>query len=286
MEILRTTAEMVRWSAESRAAGHTVALVPTMGFFHEGHLALMKRAGQLADRVVVSLFVNPTQFGPGEDLASYPRAFDHDAAKAGQVGVDVLFCPEPAEIYPPGFQTSVVVAGITRTLCGQSRPQHFAGVTTVVSKLFNLVQPRWAVFGAKDFQQLAVIRRMVVDLNMPVEIVGHPIVREQDGLAMSSRNSYLDPDQRQQALGLSRGLQAAQQRAAAGERDSAQVVRLVRDVLVAHGPCDIDYVEIVNKNTLEGSAIIDDEAVLAVAVRIGKTRLIDNCCLLHGEDNV
>lgn len=277
---------MIRWAAISRAEGHSIALVPTMGFFHEGHLALMRRAVTLADKVVVSLFVNPTQFGPGEDLGSYPRAFDLDAAKAQDAGVTLLFCPEPDDMYPPGFQTAVDVSGITKTLCGNSRPHHFAGVTTVVSKLFNLVQPQYAVFGEKDFQQLAVIRRMVVDLNVPVEIVGHAIVREKDGLAMSSRNSYLARDERQQALCLWRSLQEAQQHVLAGERESAKIKKIVHDVIVHHGPCEIDYIEIINKDTLVSSARIDDDAILALAVRIGKTRLIDNCHLLHGENNV
>lgn len=286
MEIIKTTADMIRWSAQIQAAGQSIALVPTMGFFHEGHLALMTRAGSLADKVVVSLFVNPTQFGPGEDLGSYPRAFELDADKAREAGVAALFCPEPVDMYPPGFQTTVAVSEITTKLCGKSRPHHFAGVTTVVAKLFNIVQPQFAVFGEKDFQQLAVIRRMVADLNMAVEIVGHAIVRESDGLAMSSRNSYLNQDERQQALCLWHSLQEARRHVVGGERQSAQVEKIVRDVISNHGPCHIDYIEFVNKDTLESSATIDVDVILALAVRIGKTRLIDNGHLLHGEDNV
>ncbi|MDR9501732.1 MAG: pantoate--beta-alanine ligase [Desulfurivibrionaceae bacterium] len=286
MEILKTTAEMMRWSANMQAARMSVALVPTMGFFHAGHISLMRMATRKADQVVVSLFVNPAQFGPGEDLTSYPQAFECDVAQARQAGVAVLFCPEPAEMYPPGFQTSVVVGGITRKLCGKSRPHHFGGVTTVVSKLFNLVRPHYAVFGEKDFQQLAVIRRMVVDLNIQVEIIGHHLVREKDGLAMSSRNAYLDRAERQQALCLWHGLQAARQHAMAGERRSAEIIKIARDVIGQHGSCAIEYIEIINKDTLESRAIIDEDVILALAVRIGQTRLIDNGCLLHGEDHV
>lgn len=277
---------MVQWSANAQSDSMSVGLVPTMGFFHDGHLSLMRRAGKVADRVVVSLFVNPTQFAPGEDLGSYPRAFERDAAMAKEVGVAALFCPVESEMYPSGFQTSVAVSELTQKLCGKSRPHHFGGVTTVVSKLFNLVRPRYAIFGEKDFQQLAVIRRMVIDLNFQVEVIGHPIVREKDGLAMSSRNSYLTERERQQALCLWRSLQEARQHVLAGELKSVKLAKIVRDVIVNHGPCDIDYIEFINKDTLERSAIVDNDVILALAVRIGKTRLIDNCHLLHGEDNV
>ena len=277
---------MVRWVEDIRGQGQTIALVPTMGFFHDGHLSLMREAGKLADNVVVSLFVNPTQFAPGEDLDSYPKAFDEDVAKATKSGVTVLFCPEPDEMYSPGCQTSVIVSGITQKLCGKSRPHHFAGVTTVVSKLFNLVRPHVALFGEKDYQQLAVIRRMVEDLNFQVDIVGHPIVREDDGLAMSSRNSYLSKVERQQALCLWHSLQEARKSVCGGERESAVIESVVRETIYSHGHCQIDYIELINKNTLESSARIDDDVILVLAVRIGKTRLIDNGLLLHGEDNV
>ncbi len=274
------------WSAAMQAKGHTIALVPTMGFFHVGHLSLMSRAGELADKVVVSLFVNPTQFAPGEDLQSYPRAFDLDLAKARDAGVSALFCPEPEDMYPPGFQTTVSVAEITKKLCGKSRPHHFAGVTTVVTKLFNLVRPQVALFGEKDFQQLAVIRRMVADLNVQVEIIGHPIVREKDGLAMSSRNSYLESDERKQALCLWRSLQEARKQVEAGERQSAKIEKNIRTVIQSYGHCHIEYIEFIHKDTLESSTTIEDDVILAMAVRIGKTRLIDNGRLLYGEDNV
>lgn len=285
MEIFKTTAELTRWSSATRAEGKTIALVPTMGFFHEGHLSLMRMAAEIADRVVVSLFVNPTQFAPGEDFDSYPRAFDLDKDKARGIGVAALYCPDSADMYPPGFQTSVNVSGITQKLCGESRPHHFAGVTTVVNKLFNLVQPQYAVFGEKDFQQLAVVRRMVVDLNMQVEIVGHPIVREKDGLAMSSRNSYLTKEERQQALCLWHSLQEARRSVLAGERESVRVKKIVRDVMNNHGKSHIDYIEIIHKDTLESSALINADVILAMAVRLGKIRLIDNGPLLLGEDN-
>ncbi len=286
MEIIKTAAEMTRWSTDSRKSGQTIALMPTMGYFHEGHLTLMREAGKVADHVVVSLFVNPTQFGPGEDLQSYPRAFEEDSAKANETGVAVLFCPEPDEMYPPGFQTSVIVSGITDKLCGKSRPHHFAGVTTVVNKLFNVVQPQKALFGEKDFQQLAVIKRMVTDLNMSVEVVGHPIVREKDGLAMSSRNAYLDKNERQQALCLWHSLQEAKKQAQSGELNCAKMKTIVRDTINNHGQCQIDYIEFINKDTLDSCARIDDDVILALAVRIGKTRLIDNDRLLRGENNV
>ena len=202
--------------ATYRRAGERIAFVPTMGFLHAGHLALMQHARTLADRVVVSIFVNPTQFGPNEDLSRYPRDPEGDASKAGSVGVDLIFSPEPATMYPTGFQTYVEVRELERGLCGDRRPGHFVGVATVVLKLFNLVQPHVALFGDKDYQQLQVLRRMVADLDVPVEVVGLPIVREADGLAMSSRNAYLGPEERQHALALSRGLAAARARWAAG----------------------------------------------------------------------
>lgn len=264
---------------------HPLALVPTMGFFHEGHLSLMRRAGELADRVVVSLFVNPSQFAANEDLDAYPRALERDATLAEAEGVAVLFCPEADDIYPPGFQTTVAVSELTSKLCGKSRPHHFAGVTTVVAKLFNLCQPHVAVFGEKDFQQLAVIRRMVQDLNMPIDIIGHPIVREHDGLAMSSRNAYLDTSQRRQALCLWHAIEEVRKVVGAGERDCAKITQIVQDVIVSHGPCHIDYIELINKDTLARSNRIDADVFLVMAVRIGTTRLIDNSRLLHGEES-
>ncbi|HBT81945.1 MAG TPA: pantoate--beta-alanine ligase, partial [Desulfuromonas sp.] len=226
-------------------------------------------------------FVNPTQFGPSEDLSTYPRDLEADLALARAAGVDVVWTPTPQEVYPAGYATWVAVeGGLTTTLCGASRPGHFRGVTTVVSKLFNVVQPDVALFGEKDFQQLAVIRQMVRDLNFPIEIVGMPIVREADGLAMSSRNVYLTPDQRRQALVLSQALALARELAAAGERESATILATLRQLIAAQPDARIDYLHICHQTTLQEQARIDAAAVLLLAVFIGKTRLIDNGFLL------
>lgn len=274
---------MASWAMEQRRQGKRIGFVPTMGYFHEGHLALMARAGHEADQVVVSLFVNPSQFGENEDFATYPKDFERDARLAREQGVDVLFCPEAEEMYPAGSQTTVQVAGLTQGLCGASRPGHFDGVTTVVAKLFNLVLPHVALFGQKDFQQLTVLRRMVADLNFPIEIIGHPIVREQDGLAMSSRNSYLSERQRQQALCLSQALTRAQKSCRAGERSAAALAAQVQQWLVAEPEVVIDYIKIIDDRSLNGCDTIDEHTVLALAVKIGTTRLIDNCWLLGEE---
>ena len=283
MEIIRTPVAMTAWANRMIAAGDSIALVPTMGYFHEGHLSLMRQARKLAKRVVVSLFVNPIQFGPQEDLSRYPRDFDRDAALAEQEGVDVLFAPAVAAMYPEGSQTRVAVAGLTGGLCGGSRPGHFEGVTTVVAKLFHLVKPRFAVFGQKDFQQLAVIRRMTADLNWDIEIVGHPIVREADGLAMSSRNVYLSAGERQSALGLSRAIRHARQRVREGLADAAVLLREVREILTATPGIAVEYVECVDEKTLAPAARLAPGVVLAMAARVGTTRLIDNDNLFAEE---
>lgn len=277
MDILKTPETMRQWSAEAKRSGKTVCLVPTMGFFHEGHLSLMRRGAELCDLVVVSLFVNPTQFGPNEDLDRYPRAFERDCALLEREPVAVLFAPAPERMYPLGFQTEVRVTGLSTHLCGASRPGHFTGVATVLCKLFNIVCPDAAVFGEKDFQQLSVIRRFVADLNIPVRIVGHPIVREADGLAMSSRNSYLDPDNRAAALSLSSGLELARTRAADGERSAAALSRAVEEHIRSFTATEIDYVRFVDCDSLEPVETVDARTVLAMAVRVdGKVRLIDN----------
>ena len=278
MQIIRHPAAMTAWAKEQAKAGRRIGLVPTMGFFHEGHLSLMRRAGQLADQVVVSLFVNPTQFGPQEDLAAYPRNFERDCAMAEAAGVAVLFAPEAAEMYPAGFSTTVTVgAELTGQLCGAARPGHFAGVATVVCKLFCIVRPNVAVFGEKDWQQLAVIRRMTADLNLGVEIVSHPIVREADGLAMSSRNTYLGPQQREAALSLSRALALARKLAAEGERSAERLTAKLRDFIHAFPEAVVDYISFVHQLTLQETAEVDADTVLALAVKIGgKVRLIDN----------
>ncbi len=264
------------WSAAEQRAGKRVALVPTMGFLHAGHLALVREARRRADRVVVSIFVNPTQFGPHEDFARYPRDLDRDLALLAPLAVDVVFAPEPAQVYPAGFATYVVPEKLTDGLCGRSRPGHFKGVCTVVAMLFGMSRANLAVFGEKDFQQLQIIRRMTRDLWLPVEIIGHPIVREPDGLALSSRNSYLSPAERRDALALSRALTAVAAQFAAGERSAEALVETAKSVLATARSARIDYVEIVDPETLAPLARIEREAVCALAVFVGRTRLIDN----------
>jgi pantoate--beta-alanine ligase len=278
MKIISYSDEMTAWAKEQAKSGCSIGLVPTMGFFHAGHLSLMRRAGQLADRVVVSLFVNPTQFGPQEDLVAYPKNFECDCAMAAEAGVAVLFAPEARAMYPAGFNTTVTVGTeLTGQLCGASRPGHFAGVATVVCKLFSIVRPELAVFGEKDWQQLAVIRRMTADLNLGVEIVAHPIVREADGLAMSSRNTYLLPQQREAALSLSRALALARKLAAEGERSAERLIIVLRDFIHSFPETAVDYISFVHQDTLQEVAEVDEETVLALAVKIGgRVRLIDN----------
>ncbi len=278
MLIIRYPAEMTAWAKEQAKAGRSIALVPTMGFFHEGHLSLMRMAARRADAVAVSLFVNPTQFGPQEDLAAYPRNFERDCAMAEAAGVAALFAPDAAEMYPAGFSTAVTVGKeLTGQLCGASRPGHFAGVATVVCKLFQIVRPDLAIFGEKDFQQLAVIRRMTADLNLGVEIVSHPIVREEDGLAMSSRNTYLLPQQRESALSLSHAIALARKLAAEGERSAAKLTAILRDFIHSFPETEVDYISFVHQHTLQEAAEVDADTVLALAVKIGgKVRLIDN----------
>ena len=280
MEIITTAQQMREWSAAQQGTGLSLALVPTMGYFHEGHLALMRKAAEEADRVVVSLFVNPIQFAPGEDLSRYPRDLDRDQALAEEVGVDVLFVPGVAEMYPEAPRTRITVSGLTERLCGSSRPGHFDGVCTVVAKLFNIVQPDLAVFGRKDFQQLAVIRRMVADLNFNLRLISHPIVREKDGLAMSSRNTYLAPAERGIAPCLFRALQKARQQAAAGLLDSETLRRNAAQYINSHEKTAIEYISVVNANTLEDQSQVGPDSLMALAVRIGSTRLIDNTYLI------
>jgi len=276
VRVVHRVDEMQSLAEQTRLSGQSVGLVPTMGFFHEGHLELMRVAGTLADRVVVSLFVNPTQFGENEDLAGYPRDLERDLAGAERAGVDVLFLPSVEEMYPEGFQTTVHVDRLTRGLCGPFRPGHFDGVATVVAKLFHIVKPHVAVFGQKDYQQLAVISRMVQDLDMDVEIVGAPTVREADGLAMSSRNRYLSPEEREAALCLSESLDLAQRLAGAGERD-AGAIRSAVEAHIQRAPFTrIEYVRLCHPDTLEELETIEQEALLALAVFVGKARLIDN----------
>ena len=279
MQIIRRSADMTHWSKEVIAKGSSIALVPTMGYFHEGHLSLMRHAAKLADHVVVSLFVNSLQFGPGEDLSRYPRDFERDSSMAANERVDVVFAPTDEDMYAPDFNSRVSVEGLTEFLCGRQRPGHFEGVTTVVAKLFNIVKPHLAVFGQKDFQQLSVIRKMVRDLNWDIDIVGHPIVREDDGLAMSSRNAYLSEKDRVKALCLYRAIEHARSRFAAGLTDTEQLTDELRNIISANSGVSIDYISVVDKDTLADKKIMDINSVLALAVRVGGTRLIDNCFL-------
>lgn len=279
MQRIETVKEMQILSESIRMAGHTVGLVPTMGFFHQGHLELMRVARNHADTVVVSLFVNPTQFGQGEDLNAYPRDLDGDLAKAREVGVDCVFVPSAEDMYPEGYQTEVRVGRLTQHLCGLSRPGHFDGVTTVVAKLFHIVKPHLAVFGQKDYQQLAVISRMILDLNMDIEILGVPTVREPDGLALSSRNSYLSLEERNSALCLSRSLATARDMVHRGERQATKIREAVEEEIQSVPLTRIDYVSVCDPVTLDDLETIKNEALLALAVRVGKTRLIDNCVL-------
>ena len=262
--------------AEHRAAGRTVGFVPTMGYLHEGHASLMRAAREHDDVVVVSVFVNPLQFGEGEDLDTYPRDLERDARVAAAEGVDLLFVPPVEEMYPEPVLTTVSVAKVSEPMEGAARPGHFDGVATVVAKLFNIVGPCRAYFGAKDFQQLAVVRRMVRDLSFPVEVVGCPTVREPDGLAMSSRNAYLTPEQREAAPVIYRALRAGAAAIAAGERDPQAVRELVAGIIEAEPLAELDYVEVVDADSLATPETLRGNLRLLAAVRFGRARLIDN----------
>ena len=279
MQVIKQIEQLKQVVRDAKRQGKTVGLVPTMGYLHEGHLTLMRRARQEQGLVIATLFVNPLQFGPQEDYADYPRDLARDCELAESTGIDVLFAPAVDEMYPAGngkTLTFVDVEKITASLCGASRPGHFRGVATVVTKLFNIAEADVAYFGQKDAQQVAVIRRMAEDLNMNVKIVAVPIVRESDGLAMSSRNKYLDSAQRQAALVLSRSLERAATLLAAGERDSSLIVATVRDLISQEPLAEIDYVSLVDPLTMEALDRVETRALLALAVKFGKTRLIDN----------
>jgi len=282
MRILRTIAEVRAAVGAGRGAGASVGLVPTMGAFHEGHLSLMRQARAETGLVVVSLFVNPTQFAPNEDLSTYPRDEHRDAALAEAEGVDILFAPSPAEVYPDGFATNVHVAGLTEVLDGASRgAHHFDGVATVVTKLFGIVTPDVAYFGQKDAQQVLVVRRVVRDLDLAVRIEACPIVREPDGLAMSSRNVYLDADARTRATALNRALDAAEAAFGSGERDGERILASARAVLV-DASIDTEYLELRDAETLQPVRVVERDALLLVAARVGAARLIDNHLLRAG----
>ena len=283
IKIVSDVDEMQRSCQALRAAGKRIAFVPTMGYLHEGHLSLLHEGRRRGDVLVLSVFVNPAQFGAGEDLDRYPRDFARDEQLAREAGVDLIFCPQAEEVYPPDFSSGVDVEGaLTGTLEGACRPGHFRGVATVVAKLFNIVQPHLALFGRKDFQQLAMVRQMVRDLNFPVEIQGMPIVREEDGLAMSSRNVYLSTGERRQSLALVDSLRLAAHLFASGERDADVLLDRVRARLQAEPDLVIDYVKLCHRDTLVEVTRADARSVLLLAVKIGKTRLIDNH-ILHEE---
>jgi len=281
MEMISRPQEMQSQAGAWRAQGLRIVLVPTMGYFHEGHLSLMRHGRTLGDKLVVSLFVNPAQFGPAEDLARYPRDLERDAALAREVGADVLYTPGAEDMYPQGYQTFVTVEELTRGLCGASRPGHFRGVATVVLKLFHQVQPHVAVFGEKDYQQLQVVKRMVADLDVQVTIVGRPIVREPDSLAMSSRNTYLSPEERQSALCLYKSLQAARRLVGSRVNSREKILATVKDLISRTPHTRIDYVALVHPETLEEVEAVRGEARLLLAVWVGHTRLIDNIQLLE-----
>jgi pantoate--beta-alanine ligase len=278
MEIITSIKALRSYLKRARSAGRSIGFVPTMGFLHEGHLSLMRRARRENDLVVVSIFVNPTQFSPNEDLAAYPRDEQRDTALMQSAGVDIAFFPEAAEIYPQGFKTYVEVQGaITRVLCGVSRPTHFRGVTTVVAKLFHLVAPDKAYFGQKDAQQVAVIRQMVRDLDFDLQVVVCPIQREADGLAMSSRNTYLSPRQRADAVILYHSLcEAARQIQEDGRRSAPAIVQSIKERISTVPEAVIDYIEVVNANDLTTLEVLEGEILIALAVKFGRTRLIDN----------
>lgn len=281
MKLVKTVAELREEIATAKLAGKTIGLVPTMGALHEGHASLIKAANMENDFVVVSVFVNPTQFGPNEDLEAYPRTLDADCKLAESMGADIVFAPSAKEMYPSEDMTWVEVTGnVTKVLCGRSRPIHFRGVTTVVSKLFNLAQPDRAYFGQKDAQQVEVLKRMVKDLFFNLQLRIMPIVREADGLAKSSRNTYLSASEHEAALVLSRSLKKAQERFAAGERDAAVLTEAVRAEIAAEPMSDIDYVEIYRLPELQPvDGPLTGSNLLAVAVKFGTTRLIDNVIL-------
>jgi pantoate--beta-alanine ligase len=274
--IINAIREMQVEADRLRSSGRRIGFVPTMGFLHEGHLSLIRIAKKRADAVVVSIFVNPKQFGPAEDLSRYPRDFERDAGLCDAEGADVVFNPSESEMYPEGYHTYVDVESLTEGLCGASRPGHFRGVTTVVAKLFLAVKPHAAVFGQKDFQQAVVIRRMARDLNFDLDVIVAPIVREPDGLAMSSRNGYMSPEERRDALALSQSLRKAEAMIRGGETKSSAIIRAMDEMIRSKKTAKTDYIEIIDPDTLRPLHSVESKALIALAVFIGKTRLIDN----------
>mgnify|MGYP006290047561 CR=1 FL=1 len=285
VEVIKSVKTMAQRSATLKRSGERIGLVPTMGALHEGHLSLVDIARNRSEIVVMSVFVNPTQFGEGEDLDKYPRDFDRDLRLAQERDVDILFYPSADDVYPSNFRTEVQVAGLSKLLCGTTRPEHFNGVTTVVAKLFNIVQPDEAYFGQKDAQQAILIQQMVRDLNFPIDIIVGPIVRESDGLALSSRNVYLSDDERKQAISLSAALIKAKKTIESGERNSKFIIREIRSTLSEQPDIQIDYVEIVDLENLQPVEKIDGPVLVAIAAFVGTTRLIDNIIIDQNESN-
>jgi len=283
LKTVREAAPLRALIREAREEGKSIGYVPTMGALHEGHLSLVRRAREECGFLAVSIFVNPLQFAPGEDFTRYPRRGEEDAALLASAGTDLLYTPEPAAFYPPGFSTSVTVGGVSEGGEGAARPGHFRGVATVVAKLFLQVAPDRAYFGRKDLQQVAVIRRLIADLDFPIRLVVGETARDEDGLALSSRNAYLSPDERRRAAAFPRALFAARDAAARGERDAAALVRRVREELLRAGFA-VDYVEAVDPHTMRGVARVEPKTALAAAIRVGKTRLIDNVSLLENGE--
>ncbi len=281
MQVIKKVDELRATLGKYRKAGKRIGLVPTMGYFHEGHLSLIDAVLEKTDIVVVSLFVNPTQFGPSEDLENYPRDFERDERLARERGADIIFYPDVKEMYPEPFFTYVVTDQLSKVLCGKSRPVHFRGVTTIVAKLFNIVQPDVAVFGRKDAQQAIIIQRMVKDLNFPIEIIVAPIVREPDGLAMSSRNVYLSEKERKQAPVIHAALQKAFETVQNGETSAEKIKRLIRQKIESAGLARIDYIELIRERDLQPVDRIEPGTFVAVAVWFGKTRLIDNLAFFN-----
>lgn len=282
MKLITTIEEMQQAALSLKREGKSIAFVPTMGFLHEGHASLLREGRKRGDILVLSIFVNPIQFGQNEDLDRYPRNMEGDCCIADECGVDIVFTPNAPGMYPAGFQTSISVRDLSLPLCGASRPGHFDGVATVVAKLFNIVMPDVALFGRKDYQQLAVLRRMATDLNLPVQLVGMPIVREKDGLAMSSRNAYLSPEERQSALCLSGAIRKVRGLYATGTLEVADLERSARELIEAETAANIDYLEFRDGTTLESVQTAGNNTLMALAVKIGTTRLIDNTIL--GEE--
>jgi len=279
MDILKTKADMQAWSAAKKREGKTISFVPTMGYLHKGHVSLLEIGKPLSDELVLSIFVNPTQFGPNEDLDAYPSNIRNDLDLAQQAGVTAVFLPDKNEMYGPNYQTRVSLDHLPQYLCGRSRPVHFGGVATVVTKLFNIVMPDVAVFGKKDFQQLAIIRQMVKDLDFNIQIIGGEIIREEDGLAMSSRNAYLTPEQRTSAVCLSKAIRLLKQRVAKGIRSVPDLVKEMEAFILSFEYTRIDYIELCNPRTLEPVETVQAETLVALAVEVGKSRLIDNALI-------